>query len=142
MSEVRGKIFKSELVGRDLIEIDLSMAKPRIRVVGCSELLGLMRKFQVQFGNDPMLWPIPQGLSHGELLLKEVLLKSRGEWVYPYEHIELCHCRAVPTETVDQAIIAGAHTAVMVSRRTSASTACGTCRGDVQKIINFRLKSS
>ena len=136
------KIFKAELVGRDLIEIDLSGAKPRIKVIGCSDLLGLMRKYQVQFGNDPQIWPSPSGVTHGELLLKEVLLKMRGEWVYPYEHIELCHCRTVPTEVVDQAIIAGAHNAITVSRRTSASTACGTCRPDVQKIIDFRLKVS
>ena len=139
---MEAKRFKAELVGRDLIEIDLSTGKANIKVVGCSDLLGLMRKYQVQFGNDPQIWPSPQGSSHGELLLKEVLMKMRGEWVYPYEHIELCHCRTIPTEVVDQAIIAGAHTAASVSRRTSASTACGTCRPDVQKIIDFRLKVS
>lgn len=136
------KVYRAELVGRDFIEIDLSQGKARVRVVGCSEFLALMRKLQMQFGNDPQLWPMPTGVSHGELLLKEVLLKMRGEWVYPYEHLELCHCRAIPTEVVDQAIIAGAHTTAMVSRRTSASTACGTCKPDAQKIIDFRLKSS
>jgi len=136
------KIFRAELVGRDLIEIDLTSGKARTKVIGCSEILALMRKYQVQFGNDPQIWPIPQGLSHGELLLKEVLMKMRGEWVYPYKDLEICHCRAVPTEVVDQAIIAGAHTPTAVSRRTSASTACGTCRDDVVKIIDYRLKSS
>lgn len=129
-------------MGRDFIEIDLSQSKARIQVVGCSEILALMRKYQIQFGNDPQLWPLPQGTTHGELLLKEVLMKMRGEWVYPYEHIELCHCRTIPTEVVDQAIVAGAHNTATVSRRTSASTACGTCRPDVQKIIDFRLKKS
>jgi bacterioferritin-associated ferredoxin len=136
------KIFKAELNGRDLIEIDLSSGKARTRVVGCPEFLTLMRKYQVQFGNNPELWPFPQGTSHGELLLKEVLMKMRGEWIYPYADLEICHCRAVPTEVVDQAIIAGAHNNTTVSRRTSASTACGTCRDDVKKIIDFRLKKT
>lgn len=135
-------VFKAELVGRDLIEIDLSQGKARVRVIGCSDCLTLMRKVQVQHGNDPKLWPLPTGSSHSELLLKEVLLKMKGEWIYPYQHLELCHCRAIPTEVVDQAIIAGAHQPKTVSRRTSASTACGTCRDDVQKIIDFRLKVS
>lgn len=135
-------VYRAELVGRDLIEIDLTQSKARVRVIGCSDCLSLVRKIQVQHGNDPMLWPIPTGATHSELLLKEVLMKMKGQWVYPYEHLELCHCRAIPTEVVDQAIIAGAHDPKTVSRRTSASTACGTCRGDVQKIIDFRLKVS
>lgn len=137
------KVYRAELVGRDWIEIQvLPSNKFRMRAVGCPELLALLRKSQVQFGTDPRIWPVPSGVSHSELLLKEVLLKSRNQWTYPYEHLEICHCRAVATETVDQAIVAGAHSAKAVSRRTSASTACGTCREDVQKIIDFRLKNS
>lgn len=134
-------VFRAELKGRDLLELDFSNEKPRVKVIGCTELLSLVRKFQVQFGKDPKSWPIPQGTSHSELLLKEVLLKSRGEWKYPYEHAELCHCRSVATEIVDQAIIAGAHQPEVVSRQTGASMACGTCRPEVQKIIDFRLKN-
>lgn len=133
-------VFRAELKGRDLLEIEFTNEKPRVKALGCTELLSLIRKFQVQFGKDPKTWPLPPGTSHSELLLKEVLLKSRGEWNYPYTHAELCHCRSVETEIVDQAIIAGAHRTEVVSRQTSASTACGTCRPDVQKIIDFRLK--
>lgn len=132
-------MFRAELKGRDLLEFDFTQEKPRVKVIGCTELLSLVRKYQMQFGNHPQSWPIPQGKSHSELLLKEVLLKSRGQWEYPYNHAELCHCRSVATEIVDQAIIAGAHKPEVVSRQTSASTACGTCRPDVQKIIDFRL---
>ena len=136
--------FRAELKGRDLIEIKTAESaneKTRIKALGCTELLSLIRKNQVQFGKDPQHWPLPQGSSHSELLLKEVLLKSRGQWTYPYNHEELCHCRSVATEKVDQAIIAGAHRCEVVSRQTGASTACGTCRPDVQKIIDFRLKN-
>lgn len=138
-------LFRAELKGRDLIELEFpekeSSAKPRLKAIGCTELLSLIRRFQVQFGKDPNSWPLPKGSSHSELLLKEVLMKSRGLWDFPYKDAELCHCRSVPTENVDQAIVAGAHRPEVVSRQTSASTACGTCRPDVQKIIDFRLKS-
>jgi bacterioferritin-associated ferredoxin len=136
--------FQAELKGRDWIEIEISdnsQHKPRVKVVGCTELLSLVRKFQVQYGKDILAWPLPGGSSHSELLLKEVLLKVRGQWTFPYQHEELCHCRSVAAETVDQAIVSGAHTCEIVSRQTSASTACGTCRPDVQNIIDFRLKS-
>jgi bacterioferritin-associated ferredoxin len=136
--------FRAELKGRDWIEIqttDNASEKAQINAMGCTELLSLLRKHQVQFGKDPRHWPVPQGSSHAELLLKEVLLKSRGQWSYPYTHDELCHCRSVATEKVDQAVIAGAHRCEVVSRQTGASTACGTCRPEVQKIIDFRLKN-
>ena len=138
-------LFRAELKGRDLIEIEVSdinpSEKPRVKVIGCTEILSLVRKFQVQFGKDPGAWPFPQGHSHSELLLKEVLLKMKGQWAFPYADAEICHCRGVPTEVVDQAIVAGAHQTQAVSRQTSASTNCGTCRPEVQKIIDFRLKS-
>ncbi len=136
--------FRAELKGRDLIEItaaDQPGGKTQIKAMGCTELLSLLRKYQVQHGKDPMHWPVPTGSSHSELLLKEVLLKFRGQWNYPYGHEELCHCRSVATDKVDQAIIAGAHQCEVVSRQTGASMACGTCRPDVQKIIDYRLKN-
>ncbi len=135
-------IYRAELKGRDFIEIDDSQNPPQLKGLGCSELLELLASFQNKHGKNPFLWPLPTGISHAELLLNEVLLKSKNQWVYPYQHVELCHCRAIATENVDQAIIAGAHTCEVVSRQTSASTACGTCRPDVQKIIDFRLKNS
>ncbi len=136
--------FRAELKGRDWIEIqvaDDASKKNQIKAMGCTELLSLIRKHQMQFGKDPQHWPLPSGSSHSDLLLKEVLLKSRGQWEYPYCHEELCHCRGVPTDKVDQAVIAGAHQTEVVSRQTGASMACGTCRPDVQKIIDFRLKN-
>ncbi len=84
--------------------------------------------------------PLPTGNHPGALLLRELLLKARGEWRFPYEDEELCHCRAVPTAVVDQAICRGAHTPQKVSSMTSASTACGTCRPDVEAIIKYRLQ--
>jgi bacterioferritin-associated ferredoxin len=134
--------YRAELKGRDLLEIDTDQSPAKLKVIGCSELLQLARSLKAEHGEDPLLWPIPKGTSHGEILLREVLLKAKNQWTYPYEHVELCHCRAILTEEVDQAILSGAHSPEKVSRVTSASTACGTCRGEVERIIEFRLKSA
>lgn len=145
MSEAfrQSKKYRAELLGRDEIEIDVSgddVSSAKIKVIGCTETLSLVRKYQIQHGADCSKWPLPKGESHSEILLREVLMKLAGTWQFPYEHEELCHCRAVRTQIVDQAIIAGALDPETVSRRTSASTACGTCRPDVQKIIEFRTQ--
>jgi bacterioferritin-associated ferredoxin len=133
-------IFRAELKGRDLIEITRHSEGAKIHVVGCPEVLTIVRKYLQDFGEDCQTWPEPAGTSHGELLLREALLRLRGQWKPPYTEAEICHCRSVPTEVVDQAIIAGAHDTTTVSRCTTASTSCGTCRPDVQSLIDYRLK--
>ncbi len=110
-----------------------------VSFVGCWDFMNMMQKMKKSFGADIAKWPVPQGQDHGSLLLREMVLKLRGEWQFPYEHAEICHCRSVATQLVDQAVIAGAHTPEVVTRQTSASTACGTCKPDVQKIIDYRL---
>jgi len=129
-----------DLPGRDRIEAHKQNNIWKVVASGCQELLESLRRLQAT-GEDPSLWVLPNGNNHSDLLLRELILKVRGEWVYPYQHEELCHCRSVATEIVDQAILAGAHTTSSVSARTSASTACGTCRPDVQKILSYRLGS-
>ena len=80
------------------------------------------------------------GNSSFELMLREVIGKATGEWELPFSEDELCHCRVVPTDIVNSAIIGGAHSTSKVSAQTNASTQCGTCRPDVEKILNYRLK--
>lgn len=82
---------------------------------------------------------LPTGNSTAEMMFRELILTLRGLWQLPYDEVELCHCRAIPLEVVDQAILSGAHTSALVSRLTSASTACGTCRPNVEKLIAYRL---
>lgn len=132
--------FSVGLDGRDHIEVTVDEnASPKVQFRGCTELMGLMQSMRKNFGVDLKLWPIPSGTSHSEILLRELILKLKGDWRYPYAHEEVCHCRNVACRTIDQAVIAGAHTTDIVSRQTSASTACGTCRPEVQKIIDYRL---
>ena len=136
-----------ELEGRDQIEVEYegepakgSLAVKSVSMIGCSSFMEMMHRMRRSFGNDVSKWPLPEGNDHGSLLLCEMIMKLRGEWIFPYEHEELCHCRNVATHVVDQAIIAGAHTPEVVTRQTSASTACGTCRPYVQKIIEYRTQ--
>lgn len=138
--------IKVELEGRDFIEVECLGDDPqapgavkKVSVMGCTEFMDMMTKMRKHFGADLSKWPVPEGQDHSSLLLREMILKLRGEWNFPYKDDELCHCRSIQTQVVDQAIIAGAHTPEVVTRQTSASTACGTCRPQVQKMIDYRL---
>jgi NAD(P)H-nitrite reductase large subunit len=53
----------------------------------------------------------------------------------------MCHCRVVTTAQVDRAVVAGCHSPREVSRETTASTSCGTCRPDVEAWIRFRCEA-
>ncbi len=77
---------------------------------------------------------------HTSILLRELILRLRNQFQLPYQEQELCHCRAVPTEVVDRAIIAGSHTVQAVARVTSAGTSCGTCKPDTELLIEYRLR--
>ncbi len=78
-------------------------------------------------------------VEHVDILMRELVLKLKNEWVFPYAEAELCHCRAISTEKVDQAVVYGARTVMAVNRLTSAGTACGTCRPDIEKILSYRV---
>lgn len=139
-------LIRAELQGKDYIEVQCEGDDPRkpgavqkVSMVGCARFMDMMLKMKKHFGLDISKWPLPEGQDHSSLLLREAILKLRGEWCLPYQEEELCHCRTIPTHDVEQAIIAGAHTPEAVTRITSASTACGTCRPNVQKIIQYRL---
>jgi bacterioferritin-associated ferredoxin len=126
-----------EIPGRDRIEYDAKNPQS-LKVIGCFQLQALIRTLQ-STGSDVAKWKIPLGDSHSDLLVRELILRSRGEWEFPVQEAETCHCRAVPTHTIDQAIICGAHSIDKVRRLTSANTACGTCFPEVEKILNYRL---
>lgn len=138
--------IKVELEGRDFLQVECEgedlQAPGRVLKVdmkGCTEFMEMMQKMKRHFGADISKWPLPESNDHSSMLLREMILKLRGEWKFPYEEAEVCHCRTVATHAIDQAVLAGAHTPEIVTRQTSASTACGTCRPDVQKIIDYRL---
>lgn len=125
----------------DFLECRTEEGRDVRTVIGCSQMSTLVKEMRAQHGEDPRAWPVPTGLLHHEILLREFVLRVQGKWKDPFPHAEICHCRMIPTRTVDQAIIAGAHTLEAVRLQTSANTACGTCQEDVQGLIDHRLKS-
>lgn len=133
-----------ELKSRDRIELSIQDdGSEKIHAIACSECLKLIKSNQ-QSGKKVKEWPLPTGPSHSELLMKELILKAKGDWNYPIPEEdlslhELCHCRVVTAERVDQAIIAGAHTMEQVRQATSASTGCGTCWPIIEELIDYRL---
>jgi bacterioferritin-associated ferredoxin len=137
---LKSNSFIVEIDGRDRIEAIPNGRGFSLNIVGCSKLLKLLSDLKNQNGSDISKWPLPDGNSHEALLVRELILRVQNKWAFPYGHDELCHCRTIPTRIVDQAILSGAHSPEVVSRRTSASTACGTCRPNVQSIIDYRLQ--
>ncbi len=120
---VNGEIVSHKLTGR-----------------GCTEFLKLIQSWRPKLKGQLAALVMPEGNSHSEILLREAILKAKGEWEFPYKDEELCHCRAVATSKVDAAIIGGCRSVRAIARETSAGTSCGSCRPDTEAIINYRLK--
>lgn len=134
--------YRVELSGRDFIQAvidDSSSEIVSVKFFGCRHMVSMMRQYHTTQGRDPRKWTIPQGNSHEELLLRKFILTLKGEWILPINSEELCHCRLIPTATVEDAVISGAHSPDLVSRWTSASTACGTCRPQVEDLLKYLL---
>lgn len=146
LSSLRTQRFQVELKGRDRFEVDFrfdDLGKPKsaqlAHVSGCSALEAKLREV-IQEINATQDWPsLVRGSDHSSILVRELLMRAMGTFQMPYTEVELCHCRAVPTDTVDRAIVGGCHTIGMVARMTSAGTSCGTCKQDTEKLIAFRL---
>jgi bacterioferritin-associated ferredoxin len=131
---------KVELDGRDYLQVETDASGTKVSMLGCTEFMEMMQKMKRHFGVDIAKWPLPEGTDHSSILLREMVLKLRGEWVFPVEKEQICRCLSVSARIIDQAIVGGAHTSEKVTKVTSASSACGSCRPDIQKIIDFRLK--
>ncbi len=118
----------------------------RLKGQGClaflKEMVGLRDYLRAHPNSLLQDIPIPSGTSHSAMLIRESILKVQGLWKLPYQEEEICHCRAVPTQKVDEAIVSGCHTVERIKRVTSASTSCGTCRPDIESLIRYRLQGS
>lgn len=138
--------FKIHLRAFDELELSLEVDNAggikaaQLKGIGGPEMLAMLEQWRPRLKGSLLALEIPSGMSGPEIMLREVLLKARNEWEEPYSEEELCHCRAVPTAVVRQAITAGADTPEVVSRWTTASTQCGTCRKDVIALISALRK--
>jgi bacterioferritin-associated ferredoxin len=143
----RRQEFQAAISGRDELHLTVELdgetiRSARLSAIGCPELLALVEAWRPRLGGDRRHLALPEGNGHADMLMRELILKVRGEWKFPYGEQELCHCRAIPTAKVDAAIIDGAHRIETISRRTSAGTSCGACKPDIEAILNYRLRAS
>jgi len=116
-----------------------SVANATWKVVGRLELLEEIQNYKTQMRGEIAKLPVPNGTSMPQLMLKKLILQLKGQWPTAPSDPELCHCRKIPQEVVERAIILGAHTVEKVRQRTSANTGCGTCLPDVEKILSLYL---
>lgn len=133
------------LPARDRLTLELEVERDEVKraklqVTGCMEILKLAQDWRPKLKGPLAAIALPQGNGHAALMLREAILKAKGEWSFPYPEAELCHCRAVATAKVDAAIVGGCHTIHSVAQETSAGTSCGTCRVDTDAIIKYRLQ--
>ena len=135
----RAEIPNREWVEFEAVVTDGKVGKLTFKAQGCFQLIEAARKVLGLNGTEiqNLVWT---GLNHWDLLIAEAIDRLTGRYKFPNLELELCHCRCIPTAKVDQAIILGAHTVEKVREWTSANTACGTCRPEVEKLIDFRLK--
>lgn len=142
--EIVTAVTEVSLPSADHLRLELSLRKDqilsaRLSGVGCREMLALLKEWRPKISGRLAQLPLPQGVTHPEMLLRELLQRAKGEWQPPYHESEICHCRSVATSSVDTAIVLGCHSLEEIRRSTSANTSCGACRPDVESLIAYRL---
>ncbi|MCB9024874.1 MAG: (2Fe-2S)-binding protein [Bdellovibrionaceae bacterium] len=135
--------IERKIPGREevLLVLELDQEKniksAQLKALGPLKFLQLINKWRGLLIGPLTELSVPNPVDTGSMLLREVILKAKGQWLPPYTQLQICHCRSVPTAKVEEAILVGAHSAESVSRMTSASTACGTCQPDVKDLIEY-----
>jgi bacterioferritin-associated ferredoxin len=136
--------FSAAIVGGDSVEATITFENETVRkiqwtVVGRQELSAAIRDLTPKMLVHRKNLPLPQGKTPEQLLLRELILKVRGEWGDTPSDPELCHCRKIPQAHVERAIILGAHTIEKVRTRSLANTSCGTCLPEVEELFKKYL---
>lgn len=139
--------FVAEIEGRDRVEAKVDASgKWTLESRGCLKFLEKVSELRAELNAglkpDELLENMQNDQSHSGLLIKELLLKMNASWGLPYTDKELCHCRAVDTAKVVNAIYAGAHNLESIGKTCSAGTSCGSCQPDLLNLLQyFSLRS-
>lgn len=148
MTRVKTSHAQIDWSGREFVDLKVVtddtglIQSSQLSVIGSNPLLLLAREYRTHLKGLLKDLPLPTGTTAHEMAIREVILRIQEKWNPPYQQDEICHCRAVPTATVDLAICMGAHSVRKIREATSANTACGTCRPDVEALLNHRLNKS
>lgn len=130
--------FSVQLDHRDQLHVEKKEDVYHFSATGCSRILQICLDLNQKKVSDPLQFELPDGSDHVSMLVRELLLKLQDKWDYPYKEEELCHCRAIPTRVVDQAIVSGVHRIEDIGKFCSAGVTCGNCRTDIEAIMEFR----
>lgn len=122
--------------GQDQITLDSSK---NLYAIGCYELLNIVTTWRDKIVGPVEQWPLPEGVDHASLLLKELLLKAQGLWEPPIHEDPICRCCGINRSTIDRAILFGAHDIDQIRKVTMANTACGSCLPSLIKMVQHRL---
>jgi NAD(P)H-nitrite reductase large subunit len=130
--------IRISLENRDEIQFEIQEnGTYTLQVKGCWDLLQQAKTLRAHKTIEEI--PVPTGNDHVSMMLREALLRAKNKWALPYQDEELCHCRFVPTKKVEQAIVAGAHDLASVGRACSAGITCGSCKPDIEALLEYRL---
>ncbi len=125
------------LMNRDELLASYNNNKWKLEAKGCLAFLRAVD--QLRKVPDFSQYSLPEEKDHVSLMIKEFLLRLRGEWELPYKEEELCHCRQIATEFVDQAIVAGNHDLQSIGKQCQAGITCGSCKPDIEDLLKYRL---
>lgn len=137
-------VYSAKVEGGEEVQVRIELEGTIIKkhewtVVGSLALLTAAKALKKSFPKTIDQLQVPSGSDASTLLLKELVLKIKGEWALGDGDTEICHCRKISQQSIDRAIILGAHTLEKVRKRTSANTGCGACMPDVQELITKRV---
>ncbi len=132
--------FFAVITGGDSVEASVifdgdTLCDVKWKIVGRLALYTEVNELKSKMLVSKKSLPIPQGKTPEQLLLRELILKIRGEWGDAPSDPELCHCRKISQVHVERAIILGAHTIEKVRVRSAANTSCGTCLPEVEALF-------
>jgi bacterioferritin-associated ferredoxin len=117
-------------------QAEIKFENNQITAVGSKQLLEKVNSLAKKFGIDPQKWPLQKPVESGDDILINELIEKANARPFIYNHEELCHCRMVKTELVRQVIKQGCRSIAEVSRTTMAGTGCGSCRKDIDDVLD------
>ncbi|MFN7905550.1 MAG: (2Fe-2S)-binding protein [Pseudobdellovibrionaceae bacterium] len=137
-SETEKIVAQVELKNRDKLRLVDRQGQVHLIVEGCHSLKEKIQQLISDQGIEIKSWKIT-GVSHADLLIKKLIFQL-NEKKHPYADSEVCHCRNISKEMIEENILNGSHSVGALQRTTTASTACGSCHADVEAILNYWLK--
>lgn len=113
-----------------------------LKATGSLSFLNLIQSKIQEQGSKPEKWSLLSEVTNGdEAMLNNFISKLQSAEVSA-EHDEICHCRMVEREKIEQSIFQGSFSREEISRTTLAGTGCGSCRNDLEKILKKNLNQN